>query len=676
MLRWIIFFAAWLATCLAGAAPLAPAMANPGLPSPVTPGAETPRINLAGHLMWLKDESGALSFDAVRARDDFVPLPDELSAGFTGAAVWLRFDVQPAVGAPTSWVLEVANALLDDVRLYVPQADDRYVESRSGEDVPRAQWPVDYRTPTFQLHFDSAEPQRFYVRIWARNAVSAKVLLWQAPAFAAATRNEAFADGIYYGIFSLILVFHLFFWRWTGEYLAGWYVPYVAINFVASAISAGYIQRLTGLSGAASDMLLGVTICMILGISNTFTLLVLELPKLMPRFTRGFLTASWAIGIATALAVLSGHFGAGVSIAQMTVLACIAIVVLIGIRLAWRGHRPARFFLLAFGIFYAAVVLRFLRNLGFLPPMPVTEYAVPITALLHMVIMSLGITGHYNKMKGEKLVAQAALNASLETQVQERTAKLVDEIAHRERSEQETRRALDAEREARREQQEFVAMVSHEFRTPLAIINTVTQQLAANLDAPRDKSLQRCANIRESARRMTDMMDEFLSLDHLGEEIRMNRRAVDPSALLRTVAEEWAPEQLQLDLHDLPPALSCDVELLRVALRNLIANAVRHSPQGAAVRLAAHAMPDNGIAITVEDQGAGIPRDEIPKLFQKYFRGRAAQTKPGAGLGLYLVERIAQLHGGSIRLENVQATGSRFVLSLPTGAASEGLLIA
>jgi signal transduction histidine kinase len=67
----------------------------------------------------------------------------------------------------------------------------------------------------------------------------------------------------------------------------------------------------------------------------------------------------------------------------------------------------------------------------------------------------------------------------------------------------------------------------------------------------------------------------------------------------------------------------------------------------------------------VEDAGAGIASDEIPKLFQKYFRGRAAQSKPGAGLGLYLVDRIARLHGGSVGVDSDPGMGCRFVFALP-----------
>jgi signal transduction histidine kinase len=532
---------------------------------------------------------------------------------------------------------------------------------------------VDYRNPAFQLHINGDAPQRFYLRIWARNAMSTSITLWQPDAFANATRDEAFNYGIFYGVYLLILVFHLFFWIVTRERLGGWYVPYVLLNFVGAAISTGHLQRLTGLTGPASDMLLGVMLCMPLAISNTFTLLQLELASVMPRFVRVYQPLTWALGIVLSLVVIAGYFGTGVAIAQMAILLCIIVLVAIGVRLAWHGHRPARFFLFAFGFFYAAVALRMLRNLGWLEPSLLTEYSVPVGALLHMVVMSLGITGQYNQIKREKLSAQAALNESLEVQVLERTASLVDEISRREQSENEVRQTLDVMVRARQEQQDFVAMVSHEFRTPLAIINTVTQQLANNLDAPREKSQQRCADIRDSTRRMSDMMDEFLSFDRLGGELSLNLHHVQFNELLHTVTDEFDANRLHTDFDETITALSCDVQLLRVALRNLLANALRHSPENCPVQLRARKQSDGSVAFEIRDAGSGIPADEIPRLFQKYFRGRGALDKPGAGLGLYLVERIAHLHGGSVTVASQPGQGSRFIITIP-GCAPEKTL--
>lgn len=632
---------------------------------PLHLGSDDSQFNLAGHSAWLKDDSGALGLAEVRARDDFAPMPGELSAGFTRAAVWLRFDLKAAAGAPQVRILEVGNALLNDVRLYTPQADGSWLEQRSGSDVPIDAWPVDYRNPAFRLQVEGATAQRFYLRIQTHKAMSAAVTLWHPDAFGATTRTGEFNYGATYSIYVLILVTQVFFWFVTRERLIGWYLPYVAMNFLNVAISSGHFQRLIALPGQALEIALGVLICMTLAVSNTFIAVQMDLGVQLPRFTRLYLQLMWVLGLGTSVLVVAGRYGAGVGAAQILSLVSIAVMVCIGLKLALKGQRSARFFLFAFSTFYAAVSLRFLRNLGLLEPSALTEYGVHVGALLHMVVMSLGIVGRYEQIRGEMLTAQTKLAHSLEVQVAERTATLIDEIARREGLEQQLRRALDVEVQARQQQQGFVAMVSHEFRTPLAIINTVAQQLATHLDAPAEKNLQRCGHIRDSVKRLTGMMDEFLALDRLGSDLRLNPAEHNVRELIVAVTQEWEPELLQLDCENLPQSFSCDSTLLRVALRNLVANAIRHSPKGCTVKVQAHGDGGGGIRIAVVDEGPGIPGDEIPQLFQKYFRGRAAQSQPGAGLGLFLVERIAQLHGGSVQVRSEPGKGSCFTLQLP-----------
>jgi signal transduction histidine kinase len=672
--RVFVFLLLMLSWGLGFANPAVPtAVVNESLAKPVVSvslGADSARVNLSRKLSWLKDASGSLTLDDVRQGGQFVPLERELSEGFTAAVVWLRLDVvmsaaQPDHIATTTWILEVANALLDDVRLYSPQRDGSYLEQRSGEDVPRSAWPVDYRNPAFQVQIDGGAPQHFYLRIASRNALSTAITLWQPDKFSTASRDEGFNYGFFYGVYVLILVFHLFFWWVTREQLGGWYVPYVLLNFVGAAISTGHLQRLTGMPGQASDMLLGVMLCMPLAISNTFVLLQMELATKMPRFTRIYQPLGWTAGIGFSLGVLADYYGPSVGAAQIIMLLCIAVMICIGVYLALKGHRPARFFLFAFGFFYVAVVLRFLRNLGILEPSLLTEYAVPVGALLHMVVMSLGITGQYNQIKREKLSAQAALNQSLESQVAERTDLLVKEIARREVSESEARRALEVELQSRQEHQDFIAMVSHEFRTPLAIINTVTQQLASSPDTVSAKSSERCGDIRDATKRMSDMMDEFLTLDRLGGDLKARISVFSPADLLRSIVNEFADQQMDTRYMDLPAEVHGDSELLRVAIRNLIGNALRYAPAETCVKILAQGKADGGWQVVVEDAGAGIASDEIPKLFQKYFRGRAAQSKPGAGLGLYLVDRIARLHGGSVGVDSDPGMGCRFVFALP-----------
>jgi signal transduction histidine kinase len=191
-------------------------------------------------------------------------------------------------------------------------------------------------------------------------------------------------------------------------------------------------------------------------------------------------------------------------------------------------------------------------------------------------------------------------------------------------------------------------MVSHEFRTPLTIIDTCAQRIIGKgAEAP---TLERCESIREATRRMTRLMDEFLTLDRINGDLwHFSAQDEKTEEVVReAMAQQWSSDRIQVTYVDLPPWIHCDVVLLGVALRNLFVNALRHSLTDAAVRLRIKGYQDGTVEFAVTNTGAVIPEDEIPKLFQKYFRGRGARDKPGSGLGLYLVERIASLHNGSV----------------------------
>lgn len=223
-----------------------------------------------------------------------------------------------------------------------------------------------------------------------------------------------------------------------------------------------------------------------------------------------------------------------------------------------------------------------------------------------------------------------------------------------------------SERRASEEQRDFVDMVSHEFRTPLAIINTSLQLLIANIHQPSARVLQRSENIRNATQRLIHLLDDYLSSDRMDSAHQAFKlQACDLFEVIESATNDWPLDRIRVGLHSLPSSYVCDPELMRIALRNLLANADRHSPAGATIDVEARGLANGGVTIRIQDLGDGIPANEVPRLFQRYFRGRAAQGQPGAGLGLYLVEKIVHGHGGTIEVQSALRHGSVFTIHLP-----------
>ncbi|MBL8702996.1 MAG: PAS-domain containing protein [Alphaproteobacteria bacterium] len=236
--------------------------------------------------------------------------------------------------------------------------------------------------------------------------------------------------------------------------------------------------------------------------------------------------------------------------------------------------------------------------------------------------------------------------------------------------EAELRRALAAERDMNEQQRRFVAMASHEFRTPLAIIDSATQRLiAANVVPAATPSHKRLDRIRESVSRMTEIIDRTLATARLDEgRIEFLPEAFDLVALAREVIRRQltiAPDyRIDLDLTAPELVVDADRRLIDHVLTNLLSNAVKYSPRIRRAELRIDLDGDD-VVIAVSDQGVGIPAGEIDRLFTRFFRASTATGIVGTGIGLHLVREFVAMHGGRIEVRSEIGRGSVFTVRLP-----------
>jgi signal transduction histidine kinase len=246
-------------------------------------------------------------------------------------------------------------------------------------------------------------------------------------------------------------------------------------------------------------------------------------------------------------------------------------------------------------------------------------------------------------------------------------------------------RALALEQQARREAEaagavkdEFLAAVSHELRTPLTTIKTLTRVLLKKNPSEVERR-EYLEDIASECDRQIDLVHNLLDLSRVkvgGVEIRSGR--VDVGEALRAceklVRAEAAGRGQQLFIElpaDVPPARA-DHSALRRALSAVAENAIKYTPDGGRVTLRARA--DEGgsrVAVEVEDTGQGIRAEDLPRVFDRFYRGRAGagdadeQEVPGIGLGLYLARVLVEGMGGSIEASSRVGRGSTFTVRLP-----------
>ena len=229
---------------------------------------------------------------------------------------------------------------------------------------------------------------------------------------------------------------------------------------------------------------------------------------------------------------------------------------------------------------------------------------------------------------------------------------------------------LENERRLTAQQRDFVSMTSHEFRTPLTIIDGHAQRLIKTMDRadPADAA-ERGARIRSAVQRITNIMDSLLGASRV-----LDGRAVfhpcdhDPGTLLRDACQAHRDATrgaiIIEDFGELPATIRGDPKLLFHAFSNLISNAIKYSPSASPTEVRARHEGD-WLVVEVRDHGIGIPARDRVRLFERYFRGSNATRIAGTGVGLHLVSMVAALHQGAVSVESVEGVGSRFVVRLP-----------
>ncbi len=216
---------------------------------------------------------------------------------------------------------------------------------------------------------------------------------------------------------------------------------------------------------------------------------------------------------------------------------------------------------------------------------------------------------------------------------------------------------------------EFLATISHELRTPITVIGGSLELLAQGRSADTEGLI---AQARRHVERLDRTVQDLLDLAHLQEtRMALEREYVSPNVLLNEAAGAHAVlaaqrgQAIAVAANGAPPLAYVDRRRMQQILGNLVANAVRYAPERSTITLGASA-GDGRLRLTVSDEGQAIPDSERARLFDKFYRRPSHRDEPGgSGLGLAIAKTLAELHGGTVLVEDHAPTGNTFVVDLP-----------
>lgn len=248
----------------------------------------------------------------------------------------------------------------------------------------------------------------------------------------------------------------------------------------------------------------------------------------------------------------------------------------------------------------------------------------------------------------------------------------LDDITETRQAALQAERAVEAERQLMREQRNFVGMVSHEFRMPLAIIQGASQLLAI-YNRANDDAMDEIGKVARAVQRMTDLIDVCLADDRLESSvITLSLAEVELRSALAELCEDKRPlaGNRPILIHcEHPTRIKADNTLLRIAFSNLIDNALKFSPPDAAVEIDVAVAADS-VTVSIADHGPGIRPEDQDRIFEKFYRSTQTDRIRGAGLGLFIVKRIVELHHGAIAIDSRPGAGTTLAVTLPLDPAA------
>ena len=224
---------------------------------------------------------------------------------------------------------------------------------------------------------------------------------------------------------------------------------------------------------------------------------------------------------------------------------------------------------------------------------------------------------------------------------------------------------------------DFVANVSHELRTPLSIFHGNLETLLEPGDLDEDETRHIYEVMKRHSDRLNLLVNDLLSLARLeSKEANLQLAEIELRDFLEGVTRDWAKRlaaknlRLELEVPDNFHTLRVDERRLEEVVHNLLDNAVKYSHQNGRILLQAGA-PDQEVVLSVRDEGIGIAANDLPRIFERFYRADRARSREvgGTGLGLSIVKHIAQLHGGRVEAESVVGKGTTIRVILPNRLA-------
>ena len=594
------------------------------------------QLALAGHFDLLEDPTRSLPLEGVlrpetQARFREGQAADEaLQLGYTRSAWWLRLTLKNAGDAPVSRMIELANSRLTRVSFHAPGGDGQYTAVDTGSLLPFASRPYPNRYFVFPVTLPPRTEAVYFFRVESSSALLLPAKLWEPDAFRSHERADYIAQAWYVGMAMAMAIFNLLLYFALRDAL---YLQYVAlISVIACTILShnGIVKEFIPLdspwwsqSSASMGYALSIALLML------FMRHMLRIQAVLPRIDSLLQLLMWLNLIPIPAALFLAHQFAIYPI-QFISLGTMVVAISIGFYLSFRRQRSAYFFSIAYLVLFAVAALHLLTALGTVPLLLDVGWSYQVGSAAEMLLLAFALADRFNQLRLDKEKAQHDVTVA--------QAQLVESLKISER----TLEQRVAQRAA--ELRQFIDMLGHELKTPMSVI-----RLCLGMENPAPAMKQ---HAQQSVQDIDAIIERCVQADRLDHgEPPLRRQPCQIEDMINTlITAASATDRLELSC-DVAGAVDTDAQLLHLVLSNLIDNALKYAAPEHPVRIGVRdgqtsAGPGISLQIANVPGSAGMP--DATRVFDKYYRSPGAHGKSGSGLGLYLVQRIVMLLGGTI----------------------------
>ncbi len=567
---------------------------------------------------------------------DFKPVPGLPAAGFTLAAHWLRVEVAPQPSARSDWILNIGANYLNDVQVWAPGPDGPLQHHQRGDRFTQEARPFAARANAMRLDLPPGQTSVIWVRVQSTSVMNITMDLWQPEAFAGDETRSAIVYNSFVTLLVLVvLVFALLGLGMKDRILLS-FGAYMSTLAVLHFCSSGALQFLWPVRPWwASDILVGYGALCAYPTANFLWIELLDMRRNFKRLGQAYRWSGWAV-MATIPLMASDVYS---PLANLVYLLSIPMGLcnIYGSVTLWLRRRDAvnLLYVVAFIVSLVGTWSILAVLTGLVPRNAVTTGVFPVSTVAMAALMTVAMILRLSRIQRDKHLAEQGV-------------------------------ALAAAQAAN--QRRFVAMLTHEFRNPLAGIDRAANMLASVPDQqPADVS-RRLGGIRTQVSRLNTLVDSFL-LSEASDQSSLHPRlhTVRMATFLQDVKRSLSEEMHhRVAVHTVPDTLQAEADprLLSLALRNLLDNALRYAPEGSEVSVSAQ-LHEQAMLVTVSDRGPGLSDEELSGLGTPYYRASSAIGSQGTGLGYHFCLHIAQALGGHIEARNQPEGGLRVTMHLP-----------